>query len=62
MISNTPHVLKVFTTPIMTFEDTPNKEKTTTLIGLQILSQAEFVVATSVEYVKEVIGQLVMKG
>jgi hypothetical protein len=46
----------------MTFEDTPNKEKTTTLIGLQILSQAEFVVATSVEYVKEVIGQLVMKG
>jgi len=54
--------LKVFTTPIMTFEDTLDRQKTAVPTGFQILSQVELVEATSVEHVEEVISQLVTQG
>ncbi len=38
LISSTSHASEVFTTPIMTFEDTANCQKTIVPIGLQILS------------------------
>jgi hypothetical protein len=43
LISNTMHVSKVFTTPIKTFEDTLDWQKTIVWIGFQILSQVELV-------------------
>jgi len=46
----------------MAFEDTHDRQKTTTPTNLQILNQAELVEATCVEYVKEVISQPVIKG
>jgi len=57
LISNTPHVSKVYTTPITTFEDTPNQQKTTMPIGLQMLSQVELVEVIGVEPVEKIINQ-----
>jgi hypothetical protein len=62
LISNTPHALEVFTTPIATFENTPNWQKPTTPTILQILSEVEFVEVACVESVKEVISQMIIEG
>ncbi len=51
MISNTPHALKVFTTPITTFEEIHDRQKTKALIGLQILGQIEPMEEVSVKLV-----------
>jgi hypothetical protein len=37
------HASKVFTTPIATFEDTPDQQKTIAPIGFQILNQVEVI-------------------
>jgi hypothetical protein len=60
LISNTPHASEVYTTPIATFENTPNQQNTTTPTSLQILSQVELVEAVGVE--EEIIIQLVIEG
>ncbi len=62
MISNTLHASEVYTTPIVTFEDTPDRQKIIAPIGFQILSQAELVEATGVEHVQEVINQPIIEG
>jgi hypothetical protein len=54
--------LEVFTTPIITFEDTLDHQKTIVPIGLQILNQVELVETIGAEFIKEVINQLVAKG
>jgi hypothetical protein len=46
----------------MTFENTPNQQKTTTQTSLQVLSQVELVEAPCVELVKEVICQPITEG
>jgi hypothetical protein len=48
-----------FTTPIATFEDTPNQQKIVTPTCFQILSQAKLVEEAGAEHVKEAISQLV---
>jgi hypothetical protein len=40
-------------TSIATFENTPDGQKTITLIGLQILNQAKLMDEAGVEYVKK---------
>jgi hypothetical protein len=62
LISNTPHVSEVYTTPITTFEDTPNQQKTTMSISLQMLNQVELVEVIIVEHVEKIIDQLVIEG
>jgi hypothetical protein len=52
----------VFTTPIATFENTPNRQKLTTPTIIQILSEVEFVEVAGVESVKEVISQMIIEG
>jgi hypothetical protein len=49
LISNTSHASEVYTTPIVTFENTPDQQKIIAPIGLQILSQVELVEAIGVE-------------
>jgi hypothetical protein len=56
LITNTLHVLQVFTTPIATLKKTPNRHKIFIgPIGLKILSQVEHVEEPSVEPIKEAI-------
>ncbi len=62
MISNTPHASKVYTTLIMTFENTLDQQKIVAPTSLQILSQVELVEVAGAEHVKEVINQPVRKG
>jgi hypothetical protein len=62
LISSTMHVLEVFTTPVMTFEDTPDHQKSTSPINLQILNQMELVEITGVEPVEEVISKPIVEG
>ncbi len=57
LISNTLHVTKVFITPIMTFEETFDRQRTIVMTGLQILNQVEFVEEASAELVKGAINQ-----
>jgi hypothetical protein len=47
-----------FTTPITTFEDTPDQQKTIAPTCFQILSQAEPVEEACVEHVKETISHV----
>jgi len=61
LISSTLHVLKVFTTPIMSFQNTLECQKTTMLIGLQTLSQVELVEVVGVEFVEEVVNQPIIE-
>ncbi len=50
LITNTLHALEVLTTtPIATFEETCDQQRTTTLIGLHILNQVELLEETNVE-------------
>jgi len=50
LITNILHALEVLTTtPIATFEETCDQQRTTTLIGLQILNQVELLEETNVE-------------
>jgi hypothetical protein len=53
---------EIYTTPIVTFEETHDRQKTVVPTSLQILSQIKLVEATSVKPVKEVINQLVIEG
>jgi hypothetical protein len=62
LISSTPHALKVFTTPITSFEDTPNQQNITMPIGFQILSQVELMEVASVEPFKDVINQPIIES
>jgi hypothetical protein len=62
LISSTPHASKVFTTPITTFEDTPNRQKTPTPTSLQILSQVKLVEEACDELIEEAISQLVVES
>jgi len=62
LILSTSHVSEVFATPIMTFEDTPNCQKTTTLTRLQILNQMEVVEAPSAKPIEYVISQPIVEG
>jgi len=52
LISSTSYALEVFTTPITTFEDTPNRQKTIVLIGLQIMNWAEPMEEPGVKLIK----------
>ncbi len=56
LISSTPHASEVFTTSIMTFEDTPNGQKIIVPTSFQILSQAKFVEEVGVELVEGAIN------
>ncbi len=51
------HALEVFTTPITTFEETPNQQKIVVLIGLQIVNKVEPLEKASVEPIEGVINQ-----
>jgi len=53
------HALEVFTTPITTFEETPNQQKIVVLIGLQIVNKVEPLEKASVEPIEGVINQLI---
>jgi hypothetical protein len=53
------HASKVFTTPITTFEETPNQQKIVVLIGLQIVNKVEPLEKASVEPIEGVINQLI---
>jgi hypothetical protein len=54
LITNTPHALEVFTTPIMTFEETPYQRKIFIVLrGFQILNQ--------IKHVEETITQPIAK-
>ncbi len=59
--SSTPHALKVFTTPVTTFEETPNQQRIIVLTSLQILNQVELVEEACVEHVERAINQPVVK-
>jgi hypothetical protein len=50
------HASKVFTTPITTFEETHDQQKTVVLIGLQILSKIEPLEEVGVEPIKGAIN------
>jgi hypothetical protein len=54
--------LKVFITPITTFENTLDWQKVVAQTSLQILNQVELVEVASVEHVEEVINRLITKG
>ncbi len=62
MILSTSHVSKVFTTSIVIFEDTPDRQKTVMPTGFQILNQIKPLEEANVEPVEEAINQLVTKG
>jgi len=62
LISSTSHASKVFTTPIITFEDTHDHHKIVVPTGFQNLSQMELAEITGVELVKKIISQLIAKG
>ncbi len=62
LISNTSHALKVFSRPIMTFEDALDHHKTTTPTDRQIFSKTKLVEVTNVQLIEEVISQLVVEG
>jgi hypothetical protein len=62
LISSTLHALNVFTTPITTFENTPDQYKTSALIGLKILSQNKPVEEASAKPIKETINKLITTG
>ncbi len=54
LITNTPHGLEVFTTPIVTFEKTPNRQKIFVApTCFQILSQIELVEELGAKLVEE---------
>ncbi len=53
--------MEVFTTPIATFEETHDWQKTTTLIGLQILSQIKPMEEVGAKLVEGAINQPVAK-
>ncbi len=57
LISNTSHASKVFMTPITTFEETPDQQRTTTLTSLHILSQTKPVEEANVEPIEGTINQ-----
>jgi hypothetical protein len=59
--SSTPHASKVFTTPITTFEETPNQQRIVVLTSLQILNQVELVEKACVEHVEKAINQPIAK-
>jgi hypothetical protein len=53
-MSSTLHALKVFTTPITTFEDTLDCQKTTMPTNLQILNQMELVEAIGAKFIEKI--------
>ncbi len=57
MISNTLHASGVFTIAIMTFEETPNQQRTVVLTCFQIFSHTKPMEETCVELVKGAINQ-----
>jgi len=62
LITNTLQVSKVFMTPIMIFEKTPNQEKVIIVpTCFQILSQVKLVEETSAELVKGAVNQPIVE-
>ncbi len=61
LISSTLHALKVFMTPITTFEETLDRQKTATLTSFQILNQVELVEERGVKPIEGAINQLVIE-
>jgi hypothetical protein len=61
LIFNTLHALEVFTTPIVTFEDTLDRPKIVAPTDLQI-NQVKLVEVIGVEFVKKIISQLVTES
>jgi hypothetical protein len=59
LISNTSPTSEVFTTPIATFEETPNQQKITMLTSLQNLNQVKPMEEASVELAEGAINRLV---
>jgi hypothetical protein len=47
LLSNTTHALEIFATPITTFEERPVQLKATSKIGIQPMSNIEFVEMTN---------------
>ncbi len=62
LISNTLHASKVFMTPVTTFEETPDQQRTTTLTSFHILSQFEPMEEANVEPIEGAINQLVAEN
>jgi len=53
LLSNTPHASKVFATPITTFEERLVQRKATSKIGIQPMSNIEFVETINTILVEE---------
>jgi hypothetical protein len=63
LIINTLHASKVFKTPITTFEEKLDRHKISTMpTCLQILSQVKLVEEPSVEPIKKIVPQPIIKN